>query len=230
MTVTILQPGYLPWLGFFDQMLRSDVFVIYDDVQYDKHGWRNRNRIKTPSGPLWLTVPVLVSHQNKPRTLEVKVDHHIPWVRKHIGSIKQFYSKAPYFSEYVPPLEEVLGRPWELLVDLDLAVLNLFCGWLNISTKIVRSSELAISGDQSERLLKICKHFQATHYLSGDSAQSYLDINLFKQNQIEVIWQNYKHPTYSQLHGDFVPFLSILDLILNCGSESISILQPKTHS
>ena len=124
-TLVILQPGYLPWLGFFDQMRRSDVFVYYDDVQYDKHGWRNRNRIKTPSGPQWLTVPVRHSGLGSPRIVDVEIDSRTPWVRKHLASIRQAYAAAPFLRQYMPELEELLQRRWERLVDLDLAVAEL---------------------------------------------------------------------------------------------------------
>src|SRR2546428_2852818 len=103
-TVAILQPGYLPWIGFFDQMRRADVFVYYDDVQYDKHGWRNRNRIKTQTGPLWLTVPVHHSGLGQPSILQVEIDARVPWARKHLASIRQAYAAAPFLEQYLPPL------------------------------------------------------------------------------------------------------------------------------
>lgn len=222
-TLVVLQPGYLPWLGFFDQMRRSDIFVIYDDVRFDKHGWRNRNRIKSPTGPHWLTVPVIVTSGQ--RIYEIEVDNRQPWARKHLGTIKQFYAKAPYLKHYLPELEELLaGRRWEQLVDLDIAVIELLCGWLNVEPQWLRSSELGIMGEQSQRLLNLCLHFGARRYLSGDAAQTYLDIELFAKHGIEVEWQNYQHPVYTQQHGEFLPFLSALDLLLNCGPESASII------
>src|SRR5262245_54310095 len=118
MTVVVLQPGYLPWLGFFDQMRRADVFVYYDDVQYDTHGWRNRNRIKTQHGPLWLTVPVRHSGLSKPRILDVAIDSRTNWAKKHVASIRQAYAAAVFVKPYVAALEEVLMQPWERLVDL----------------------------------------------------------------------------------------------------------------
>lgn len=220
----VLQPGYLPWLGFFDQMNRSDIFVFYDDVQFDKNGWRNRNRIKSPTGPHWLTVPVRINSLSQ-QILETEIDDRQPWARKHIGSIKQFYAHAPYLIHYLPELEELLlGRRWELLIDLDLAVIKTFCAWLGITHRMVRSSELGITGERSERLLNICRHFGTRRYLSGTAAQGYLNVDLFADNGIEVEWQNYEHPIYPQQHGDFVPYLSILDLLLNCGDESLSII------
>ncbi len=223
-TLVILQPGYLPWLGFFDQVRRADAFCYYDDVQYDKHGWRNRNRIKTPSGPLWLTVPVLHHGKGQPRINEVLIDTKSNWQRKHLASLKQYYAKAPYVSRYLPELEEIVNRPWTHLVDLDIAVAGLMAGWLKLPAPGARTSALGIEGSPSERLLELCRHFGATRYLSGDAAKDYLDVELFAQHGVEVVWQNYQHPAYPQQYGSFVPFLSAIDLILNCGDESAQIL------
>ena len=224
-TLAVLQPGYIPWLGFFDQMRRADVFVYYDDVQYDKHGWRNRNRIKAKEGPAWLTVPVRHHGLQQPLILDAEVDSRAPWARKHIGTLKQYYSKAPHFKRYLPEFEELLMRDWERIVDLDLAVVQLMSGWMGISPATYRSSALGIEGEQSGRLAALCRHFGATRYLSGAAARDYLDVGVFEQQGTEVRWQDYQHPVYPQLHGDFVPYLSALDLLLNCGDDSRSILE-----
>ena len=171
-TLVVLQPGYLPWLGFFDQMRRADTFVYYDDVQYDKHGWRNRNRIKTPAGPLWLTVPVLHHGQGQPLILDAMIDTKSGWARKHIASIRQYYAKAPYVKQLLPELEELLQRPWTHIVDLDIAVVDLMRRWLGIETPIYRASQLGVSGGQSERLVNLCRHFGASRYLSGGDRKS----------------------------------------------------------
>jgi len=219
-TAVVLQPGYLPWLGFFDQLHRSDIFVYYDDVQYDKHGWRNRNRIKTQTGPLWLTVPVRHRGEGLPRIVDVEIDARIPWARKHVASIRQAYARAPFVARYLPALEEVLERKWERLVDLDIACAALIAQWFGLRRRVERSSTLGIEGSRSERLVNICQYFGATTYLSGDAAKGYLDVELFTQHGIQVEWQRYVHPAYPQLHGEFVPYLSALDLLLNCGDEA----------
>jgi hypothetical protein len=224
-SLVVLQPGYLPWLGFFDQVQRSDVFVYYDDVQFDKHGWRNRNRVKAPNGaPHWLTVPVLHSGRNWPAILELEIDNRTPWARKHVGTLKQFYRKAPYLDRYLPALAEVLERRWVLLVDLDLAVTELIWSWLGLTRPTLRASALGIPGKQSERLVALCQHVGARCYLSGNAAKNYLDTALFVRHGIEVEWHDYVHPVYPQQHGDFVPYLSIVDLVFNCGEESTAIL------
>ena len=221
----MLQPGYLPWLGFFDQMRRSDVFVYYDDVQFDKHGWRNRNRIKSASGPQWLTVPVLHHGKGQPLIVDTLIDNRSGWPRKHVGTLRQYYAKAPYLKRYLPELEEILNRPWTRIVDLDIALVDLIAGWLELTPNVVRASELGIGGSQSERLMNLCAHFGAQRYLSGSAARDYLDVGEFERRGIEVVWQDYRHPVYPQQHGSFVPYLSAIDLLLNCGDESASILK-----
>jgi hypothetical protein len=223
-TVVVLQPGYLPWLGFFDQMSRADVFVYYDDVQYDKHGWRNRNRIKTHQGTLWLSVPVRHSGRGMPRILDVELDNRTAWARKHAATLRQAYARAPYAAEYLPALQEMLLRPWQRLVDLDIAVAGTLAAMLSIAPRVVRSSDLGIDGARSERLLRICQHLGASRYLSGSAAREYLDVPLFERSGIAVEWQDFAHPVYTQQHGAFVPYLSAVDLLLNCGPDSRRVL------
>ncbi len=224
-TLAILQPGYLPWLGFFDQVRRADVFVYYDDVQYDKHGWRNRNRVKSTSGePHWLTVPVRHSGLEWPSVREVEIDRRTPWARKHMGTLRQFYGRAPFASRYLPELDELLHRPWERIVDLDLALIQKLCDWLSLTAPRYRSSELGVAGERTARLVALCQRVGADRYLTGDAARSYLDTDLFTRSGITVEWQAYRHPVYPQLHGEFVPYLSVVDLLLNCGDESGAIL------
>ena len=227
MTIVVLQPGYLPWLGFFDQFRRADVFVYYDDVQYDTHGWRNRNRIKTQHGPAWLTVPVRHSGLHKPRIMDVEIDSRSPWPRKHLASIRQAYAAAPFLERYLPALEELLHRRWERLVDLDLSIAEAMAEWLGLRRRVERASQLGIGGGQSERLLNICRRLGASTYLSGAAARDYLDVPLFERHGIAVEWQQYAHPVYPQLHGAFVPYLSAIDLILNCGDAARGYLDAR---
>lgn len=224
-TLVVLQPGYLPWLGYFDQLRRADVFAHYDDVQFDKHGWRNRNRIKTPSGPQWLTVPVRHRGQGKPKINEIAIDGTSNWARKHLASLSQNYAKAPHATRYLPELEELLHRRWSNLAELDIAVATLMARWFQLEPVMVRTSELGVEGGQTERLVALCRHLGANRYLSGDAARDYLDVSLFAQHGIEVEWQRYRHPEYPQLHGAFVPYLSAIDLLFNCGDDSARILQ-----
>ncbi|CAO3441352.1 WbqC family protein [Azospirillum endophyticum] len=224
-TLVVLQPSYLPWLGYFDQIHRSDIFVFYDDVQYDKHGWRNRNRVKTAKGPCWLTVPVLNGGRMGQAIRDVEIADHVPWVRKHLNTIEQAYAHAPFAGRYLPALKDVLEKPWRRLVDLDMAVIALMCNWLGIQRPMYRASDLAVKGDRNGRLLALCKYFCADRYLSGNAAMSYLDTSLFSSEGISVEWQNFDHPSYAQLHGEFIPYLSAIDLILNVGPESALLLK-----
>jgi hypothetical protein len=223
-TLVVLQPGYLPWLGYFDLMRKADVFVHYDDVPFDKQGWRNRNRVKGTKGPVWLTVPVRHSGRSGQSILDVEIDDRQNWQRKHVSTIGQLYGRAPFLPAILPRLEQLLDRPWGRLVDLDLAIIDWLAGELGIATPRHRACELAIAGDRNERLIDLCRHFGATRYLSGNSAQAYLDVARFKDAGIEVVWHGYAHPSYAQLHGDFVPYLSVLDLMLNVGEASLATL------
>ena len=222
-TLAVLQPGYLPWLGFFDQMRRADVFVYYDDVQFDKHGWRNRNRVKSTTGaPHWLTVPV--GHRGRPRILDVEIDNRSAWARKHLGTLRQFYARAPFLDRYLPDLAALLQKRWERLVDLDLASSALLADWLGLRPRVLRASDLDVAGARSERLVALCQRVGARRYLSGDAARVYLDVALFERHGIEVVWQDYAHPVYAQQHGPFLPYLSVVDLLFNCGDASGDIV------
>jgi len=223
--IGILQPGYLPWLGFFEQLHKSDVFVLYDDVQYDKHGWRNRNRIKTANGVQWITVPINFSLKDYTLLKDVRIDNKQNWKKKHLSSIKQNYSKAPFFKDYINIFEEAYSMDWEYLVDIDIHFIYKLSDALGIETKkIVRSSELNIKGDRIERLIKICKMFNADTFYEGSSGRNYIDDRIFLENGIRVEYQDYKHPVYNQLYGDFEPFLSVIDLLFNNGTMSLEIL------
>ncbi|MHB8067019.1 MAG: WbqC family protein [Desulfobaccales bacterium] len=223
--IGILQPGYLPWLGFFEQLHASDIFVIYDDVQYDKHGWRNRNRIKTPQGPQWLTVPVQVNFSQGPLILEVKINNRENWRKKHLFSIRQNYAKAPFFSRYIDFFTEVYQRDWEYLIDLDLHLLRHLAAFLGIDPgKIVRSSSLEVTGDRITRLIGVCQKLGAATFYEGASGRNYIEAAAFREQGIEVVYQDYQHPVYPQLYGDFISNLSIIDLLFNCGDESLAIL------
>jgi hypothetical protein len=227
MILVALQPVYLPWLGYFDQMQRSDVFVFYDDGQFDRRGWRNRNRIKSPAGlPVWLTVPI--RHNGVQRIMDVEVDNSQAWARRHVNLIRNSYVKSAFLKRYLPELEDLLNRRWQLIVDLDLALIDLICRWLGLRCRTVRNSTIGLRGKRSELALELCLHYRADRYLSGNAAQVYFDVPLLERHGITVEWQNYRHPVYRQLHGDFLSHMSVLDLILNCGEGSLEILSSQS--
>jgi len=226
--IGILQPGYLPWLGFFAQMYRSNIFVIYDDVQYDKHGWRNRNRIKTANGIQWLTVPVTVNFTEHQVISEVRIDNKQNWRKRHFYSIKQNYSKAPFYKKYIDIFEEAYSKEWEYLVDVDMYFITKLAECFHMKDKeIIMSSTLHVKGDRIERLINICKIFNADTFYEGAIGKNYIDEGYFNRHGIKVEYQDYKHPVYKQLYGVFVPYLSVIDLLFNHGQESLSILTNK---
>jgi hypothetical protein len=223
-TVGILQPGYLPWLGFFEQVHRCDIFVLYDDVQFEKGSWRNRNRIKTPNGPQWLTVPVLLKGQGLPLIKDVAINSSESWQKKHIRAITQNYSKSPFLGRYGEDLFEMLDRPWRFLIDLDLELVNWLTEQLGISTQMVLASALGVHGSNVQRLINIIQSLGGDHFYEGSAGQSYIDVGVFEEAGISVSFQEYNHPRYPQLYGDFISHLSVIDLLFNCGPDSLDIL------
>jgi hypothetical protein len=222
--IGILQPSFLPWLGFFEQLYRSDVFVLYDDVQFEKGSWRNRNRIKTSNGIQWLTVPVLQKGLGPQLIKDVQINPGVPWQKKQTRTITQNYLKAPFFEKYADNLFDRLNRPWERLVELNVELIAWIATELGISTKIVLASELDVLGSGTQRLIDVIKAFNGTCFYEGSAGRNYIDDGLFEKNEISIIYQDYDHPTYPQLYGDFVSYLSIIDLMFNCGEDSLEIL------
>lgn len=223
-TVGILQPGYLPWLGFFEQVYRSDVFVLYDDVQFEKGSWRNRNRIKGAAGPIWLTVPVLLKGKTFPLIKDIKINSSVQWQKKHIRAITLNYAKSPFFGKYSESLFEIIDRPWKYLMDVDLALLYWLFEHLNLHKPIRLSSEIGIGGSRVQRLIDIILSLGGNCFYEGAAGKNYISVDTFEDAGIAVIFQQYEHPVYPQLYGTFVSHLSIIDLLFNCGPDSLGIL------
>lgn len=211
-----LQPSYLPWLGAFEQFARSDVFVFYDDVQYDRDGWRNRNRIKTAQGIRWLTVPVQTRGKFGQRILDVKIDNRQAWARKHLQTLEQAYAKAPHLKSVLAELRSVLEQPWNSLADLNITLFLRLARYMGLERTVYRSSELSLPVGKNERLLELCRKFGAHTYYSGAAARDYLEEKRFQQVGITVRWQDFRSPVYSQLHGEFVSHLSVVDWLFHC--------------
>lgn len=225
MKLAILQPGYLPWLGYFDQMHRVDIFVHATDLQYTRQDWRNRNRIRTRQGWAWLTVPVVSKGQYFAAINEVRINDRVPWARKHLNIIRENYRQAPYYAQYIPFFERAYKRAWDLLLDLDLYLIEFFRDALGISTRMEDIADLELGAvDRNTRLIKVCQKFGASTYLSGAAAKQYIQPERFAEAGISLEFQDYQHPVYPQLHGEFIPYLSIIDLIFNCGERSLSIM------
>ncbi len=226
MLIAIHQLHYLPWLRYMHKLASADVFIVLDNIQFNKNGFQNRNSIKTPQGRLVLTVPVL--HQFAQNLDQVLIDGKQAWQRKHWGSIQNSYRKAPFFCEHEPFLSEVYAkRKWEKLNDLNRFMLDYFLKALGVSVPVLYGSELTVPGDASERLVNLCKAASGTAYLTGAfAAGQYLQPELFERAGISLAVQEFKAPEYPQLFPEkgFIPELSILDLLLNCGSHSLDIL------
>ena len=225
MNCVILQPSYIPWRGYFDQIRRADVFVFYDDVQYDKRGWRNRNRIKTPQGSQWLTIPVFArgAQTDKTPINQIHMDESTDWARKHWATLSQVYGKAPHWPRYAPVLEEFyLRRPRpELLADFTIDLTVALARELGIeNTRFVRSSSLSVGGAKTERLIQIIERIGATHYISGPSARDYIEEERFREAGVGLEYMDYDYPEYPQLHGPFDPQVSILDLLVMTGPDA----------
>lgn len=224
MIISIHQPQYLPWLGYFEKIDRSDTFVFLDNVQFKKNEWQNRNKIKTAEGWQWLTVPVL--HNFGQRIHEVKINNTVQWKRKHLSALLTNYSKAPFFSDYFEFFKSTFAAEWEFLTDFNIHVTRYLTEVLGLSGKqFVKASEFELRRGNTNRLIDICKKMGGDVYLSGKDGAKYLDLSKFEEEKIDVIFQEYKHPMYSQLYGEFEPFLSVLDLLFNCGPDSLLILR-----
>lgn len=224
-TVAILQSNYIPWKGYFDLIRRSDLFILYDDMQYTRRDWRNRNIIKTPQGPAWLTIPVQVKGRYIQPIREVQISDP-SWERTHWQTLAHNYARAPFWAFYRERLESLYLDCREThLSRINHRFLAALCEWLGIRTPIHWSMDYALAPGKTERLLDLCRQAGATRYLSGPAARDYLDASLFNQAGIEVEWMDYAgYPEYPQLHGPFEHKVSALDLLLNTGPDAPAYL------
>ena len=224
MKLAVHQPQYLPWLGYLAKWAAADAFVFLDTVQYEKNGWQNRNRIRTSDGAHWLTVPVH-AHLGTP-IAEVQIDATQPWRARHLRAVEHAYARAPHLPTYAGPLRSVLESEWTRLAPLAVASAEWLGRTVGITTPALLASSLAIEDtDATARLLAICKALGADTYLAGGHGARYLDAERFREAGIAVLYQRYEHPVYTQQHGEFMPFLSGLDLLLSHGDESLPILR-----
>lgn len=222
MKVLITQPNYIPWRGYFYAINLADVFVVYDDVQYTRRDWRNRNLIKTPIGLQWLTIPVQTKGKYLQKINETAIaDPH--WAARHWKTLHLNYAKAPHFATVASVFENLYQTMVNqtLLTKVNLTFITAICNLLYIKTPIVLSSQFELKGTKSEKLAHICKQLGATEYLSGKAAMEYLDVDLFSQLNISVTWLQYNHlPPYRQLYPPFEPHVTVLDLLFNEGNQA----------
>ena len=234
--VGIIQPSFIPWRGYFHIIQQCDIFVFYNDVQFDKRSWRNRNIIKTAKGKNWITVPVLTKGRSSQKINETKINNKFNWRKKILDSIYFSYKKAPFFDRYYDWLAEQINKPWEYISDLDIHLTHKIGDILGIKTRYIKSSELEILSQYKklERVLEVCKKLNATKYITGPKAKDYIRSDVpFRELGIELIYQEYNYPKYSQLYGNFEPNVSIIDLLFNNGDKSPEFIwtpEGKAHS
>ena len=221
--VAILQSNYIPWKGYFDMIASVDEFILFDEVQYTKNDWRNRNQIKTKDGLKWLTIPISAKGRvtNAQQIRETYISD-MSFAAKHWGQLEQSYSKSPFFEEVSEWLRLLYSENLpDNLSQLNRVFIEAICKYLNISTKITNSWDYTQEEGRTERLASICEQTGATVYVSGPAAKNYLDEAVFNSRNMQVEWFNYDgYPEYPQLHGEFVHAVSVLDLIFNTGKDA----------
>jgi hypothetical protein len=230
MILTAHQPSYLPWLGLFAKMKKSDIFVYFDNVSYSKRDWSSRNKIRNEKSWLWLTVPVLTKDKKNQIFTEVKIDNNQEWARKHWAKISMNYSKAPFFSLYENFFREVYDTEWNYLSELDEHITKYLMKILGIKTKFVKAStSLHLEGKKSSLVLDMCKKMNASTIIFGGEGKNFAQVEDFESAGIKPIFQEYKHPVYPQIHGEFISHMSIIDLLFNCGPKSLDILSEENQ-
>lgn len=223
MKAVIHQPQYFPYPGFFHKLSLGDVFVIMDNTQYDKR-FTNRNQIISSPGPIWLSVPINKKHKFLSNN-QVQINNEISWNEEHYKKIFHAYNRSPYFSNYKEDFQRIYEKKWDYLIDLNIETLKQTLQWLGLKIKIIRESEFGISSSGTQRLIDCCKAVDADTYVSGSGAKAYMDEKLFDKQKINLEFQNYKPVEYNQFSTDnFIPNLSIIDMLCNLGSKTRSFL------
>ncbi|MCM8800406.1 MAG: WbqC family protein [Candidatus Omnitrophica bacterium] len=228
MVVSVHQPQYIPWLGYFDKIAHSDAFVFLDTVQYKAGEFQNRNKIRIKDGWMWLTVPVISKGKARQRICDVIIDNSVNWPRRHLRSLEIWYGSSPFFDNYYHFFKDTYSKRWERLSELCVHIINYILKELSINTPIYFESDLDIKKTGTERIIQICKALRADTYLSGIGGKAYLEEERFKEAKIRLVYQDFVHPVYHQRfclsEEDFIPNMSILDLLFNEGANSRNIL------
>lgn len=221
MIVSIHQPDFLPWLGFFDRWKRSDIYIVLDDVQFLRRGWHHRDRIKTANGPRWLTVPVCKKDKYNQLIKDVKIDNSIKWRRDHLKTIELNYKKAPKFDYCFHKIAEIYNKKHSFLIDFNMDLLKFSVSELRIKAPFEFASSFSINKTGNQRLIELVLAVGGKVYLTGTGSRDYLDEKLFLDAGIKVRWQEYVHPVYEQLHGEFIYSLSSLDYLMMRTKDNI---------
>lgn len=226
MRVVVLQPTYLPWMGYFGMIDIVDTFVFYNNVQFSVQSWQQRNKIKSANGNwIWLSVPIV--HKFGQNINDVRINNTTNWKKKHWASIFQSYTKAPCFEEYKEEIERIFQIEWEYLSDLNISIIKKLSELLGLRIpEFMKSSDFGeITGQKTDRLLLVLEKIGADEYVSGPGAKDYIDIKGFKEKGIKLYWYEYQHPVYPQIRGEFIPYLSAIDLLFNTGNEAIRYIR-----
>jgi hypothetical protein len=225
MIVSINQPAYLPWLGYFHRIAVSDHHVVLDHVQFEKNSFVNRNKVRTRDGWCWLTVPLKTSGRFGDLAIDkLELADDDRWRKKHWDTLAANYRRAPHFAAHAPFFEALYARTWTQFNPLLRELLTYCCRALDISTPLSFSSEMTVTGKKDELVLELCRALGATTYYSGALGRQYLREPLFQEAGVHVVYQDYVHPTYPQLTPDFLPYMGIVDLLFNCGPDSLAIV------
>jgi len=223
MKTVIMQPNYMPWIGYMNLMKQADVFVVYDDVQYTKNDWRNRNKIKTPNGSMWLTIPICKLKGTMIK--DARVNDRFNWRDLHLKALRMNYARSTYFDEIYLIIETVLKSHLEHLYLINMEIISQLCKYLEIKTRIEYSSGIGFNKlKKTDRLVEICKKLKTTEYLSPNKSAEYIEPEKFEAAGINLLWHNYQHPKYQQLWGKFVEYLSVVDLLFNHGKKSRELI------
>jgi hypothetical protein len=229
MILSVHQPQYIPWLGYFDKIARSDSFVFLDNVQYKEREFQNRNKIRTKDGWIWLSVPVISKGLGRQNIRDVRIDNSFGWRKDHLASIRAWYGKAEFFGKYFPFFEGLYAKEWESLSDLSVAIITYMLKELSISTPVCFESELGVKSKKTDRIIELCGKLKADTYLSGIGGKEYLEEDKFAAAGVRLEYQEFKHPAYRQQfmkdRDDFIPYMSALDLMFNEGPRSGEILK-----
>jgi hypothetical protein len=225
---TILQPTYLPWLGYFEMIDSTDVFVVFDHVQFEDKSWQKRNRIKGSNGIVTLTLPIKRQERNA-RICDTEISYNqTNPLEKHFRSIMSEYKRAPFFHKYESVFQNVYSNQYNMLRDLNFALIQAILKILGLDRKIIFSSRLNLNDEhlgKTEKVVNLCRKIGITSLYDAQSAAEFLDTSLFDKEGISVKFQGYIHPTYHQLWGNFIPFLSVIDLLFNEGESSMEIIR-----
>ena len=225
-SVAIMQPTYLPWSGYFGLIDNVDIFVLLDNVQFAKRSWQQRNQIKTPNGSAWLTVPVASRGKREQTIQNVLIQKDNNFSHKHKKSLEINYSKSKYFNSESQEIFRLINSDEQYLSELNINLIKYFCERLKIKTKIIRAKDLPSKGSKADLLCSICQELNADNYISPPGSKDYLkESDSFEKAKIALNYFSYKHPIYNQLWGEFIPYMSIIDMLFNCGEESIDLIK-----